>query len=618
MLGKSRRTKPTCSILLVSSLSVSRRGLMARETSRLLASALSLALLCAGLGPSGVAGAADPAESVPAAAKAHSDARRAAELYDEGDWAGAVDLYASALAVNPHRGNQWDAYASALHSLGRYEESLAAWERCAALGYRTGGSLYNCACAEARLGRKDQALDRLAAALDEGYWDEAAFAEDEDLAAIRSHSRFAELTGAGVRELDDRDARWRYDLDFLSKRIEQIHWAPFEHVSRDSFREVVADIKEAASDRSDGEMTVAIRRLLALIGDGHTLLLGDGDAMLADPLTGRRAAHGGGPSFSRYPVAFALFSDGLFVVRAAEPLRDVVGARVVKVGGVDANDALSRITPYCPVDNEMGLMIWGPYLLASPDVADAAGLTERSGAMILEVESDDGQARRVTVSADSAQDTRSEWVSMLPSDDALPPTLRDRDRAYWFEPLDGTRFVYLQFNQTRDDPADPLESFWSRLFAVIDQANAEGLVIDLRNNFGGNKALFEPLVEGIRRSDRINERDRLFVIVGRRTFSAAMCGAAWLEKSTRATFVGEPTGSRPNFVGEITRVTLPYSRFELSISSRYHQNAESTEGRTWIGPHIAAVSSSRDWVAGRDPAIDAIRAYIAATAEAAR
>jgi hypothetical protein len=270
------------------------------------------------------------------------------------------------------------------------------------------------------------------------------------------------------------------------------------------------------------------------------------------------------------------------------------------------------MTPYCSVDNEMGLTLWRPFLLASPDVAAAAGLADPSGAMEIEARCADGTVRRFTFNPKSETDDGSQWASMSPAEEALPPTLRDRDRPYWFAPLDGTRFTYLQFNQTADDPANPLAAFWPRLFAAMDSTGAEGLVIDLRNNFGGNKALFEPLVDGIRRMDGINQRDHLFVIVGRRTFSAAMCGAASLERSTRGLFVGEPTGSSPNFVGEIAPVTLPYSRLSLSISNRYHQNAESTDHRTWIGPHIAAPPSSSDWIAGRDAAIEAIRAHLAA------
>ena len=561
------------------------------------------------------AGNIDP---VPAGAKASADARRAAELYNAGEFDGAAKLYAAALAVSPYRGNQWDAYASALHNLGRYEESRAAWERCASLGFRAGESLYNCACAEARLGHSQSAVEFIARALENGYWDESALQEDEDLASIRSNPRFIEMTGVGAAALNDRGARWSYDLDFLATRIEQIHWSPFAHVSRDSLQSAFRRLKQAAPSLSDGAITVEIRRLIASIGDGHTLLLDDGGALTTDALTGHDDMHRAAPAASRYPFGLASLSDGVFVVRASASQRDLIGARVLSIGGMPVDDALARVAPFCSVDNAMGLLLWQPFLVTNPDVASAAGLTTPTGAIELEAERG-GKRLRKTIEPEITASDASSWASMLPSDDALAPTLRDRDRVYWFAPLAGTDLMYVQFNQTRDDPAEPLSAFWPRLFAAIDSTEADGLVIDLRNNWGGNKALFEPLVDGIRRSERINQRDRLFVIVGRRTFSAAMCGAASLEKSTRATFVGEPTGSRPNFVGEIMPVTLPHSGLRLSISSRYHQNAESTDRRTWIGPQIAAPASSSDWAAGRDPAIEAIRAHVAtATTAVAR
>lgn len=64
---------------------------------------------------------------------------------------------------------------------------------------------------------------------------------------------------------------------------------------------------------------------------------------------------------------------------------------------------------------------------------------------------------------------------------------------------------------------------------------------------------------------KINQRGKLFVIVGRQTFSAAMNGAAEIERHTNAIFVGEPTGSSPNFVGETIGVNLTYSKMRGSI-----------------------------------------------------
>lgn len=54
---------------------------------------------------------------------------------------------------------------------------------------------------------------------------------------------------------------------------------------------------------------------------------------------------------------------------------------------------------------------------------------------------------------------------------------------------------------------------------------------------------------GLRESDKINQPGKLFVIIGRSTFSAAMFLVGDLEEHTRAIFIGEPTGGKPNHFG---------------------------------------------------------------------
>jgi hypothetical protein len=63
----------------------------------------------------------------------------------------------------------------------------------------------------------------------------------------------------------------------------------------------------------------------------------------------------------------------------------------------------------------------------------------------------------------------------------------------------------------------------------------------------------------------------LYVITGRRTFSAALWNSVDFKKQTRATIVGEPPGERPNSYSENDEMTLPNSGLVLSYSTRYYQ-----------------------------------------------
>jgi len=140
----------------------------------------------------------------------------------------------------------------------------------------------------------------------------------------------------------------------------------------------------------------------------------------------------------------------------------------------------------------------------------------------------------------------------------------------------------------------------------------------MRNNGGGNNFLNRPLVHGLIRSDKVNRPGHLFVLVGRQTFSAAMNGSVDIERNTNATFVGEPTGSSPNFVGETTILVLPCSGLRFSCSSLYWQSSTAMDRRTWIAPSLAAEPSIEAFAANRDPGLEAIFAYLDAESDSSQ
>jgi hypothetical protein len=76
----------------------------------------------------------------------------------------------------------------------------------------------------------------------------------------------------------------------------------------------------------------------------------------------------------------------------------------------------------------------------------------------------------------------------------------------------------------------------------------------------GLTSILSPWIEEIRNS-RFNQNGRLFVIVGRATFSAAMEATNHLHDRTAAIFVGEPTGAKPQF--QLRQGDLPLPKTAL-------------------------------------------------------
>lgn len=110
--------------------------------------------------------------------------------------------------------------------------------------------------------------------------------------------------------------------------------------------------------------------------------------------------------------------------------------------------------------------------------------------------------------------------------------------------------------------------------------------------------------------DWLSLDNRIYLITGRNTFSAAQNFVNRVEQWTDAIFVGEPSASSPNFVGEETSLLLPYSRLCGSISTRYWQDSNPGDDRSWITPAVPVEPIAADYFAGRDAAMEAIAELI--------
>ena len=73
-------------------------------------------------------------------------------------------------------------------------------------------------------------------------------------------------------------------------------------------------------------------------------------------------------------------------------------------------------------------------------------------------------------------------------------------------------------------------------------AVAGTLIIDVRNSFGGSGEFNRTLVTSIIRNESLNRHDRTFVLIGRRTFSAAQLLVNELEQYTRVSVVRRGLG----------------------------------------------------------------------------
>jgi len=81
---------------------------------------------------------------------------------------------------------------------------------------------------------------------------------------------------------------------------------------------------------------------------------------------------------------------------------------------------------------------------------------------------------------------------------------------------------------------------------------------------------------------------------------------SWLEYRTKATFVGEPTGGRPNHPGDAEAVVLPNSRMRVRISRIFWEHSLPEDDRPWHAPDVPVQFTYDHYRSQRDPALETI------------
>jgi hypothetical protein len=289
--------------------------------------------------------------------------------------------------------------------------------------------------------------------------------------------------------------------------------------------------------------------------------------------------------------------------------REILGGRVVRIGNVDVAEAIGRMEPLVPADNDYTVMDRVPWYLTSADLLVGLGLLEDASGCPVEVEKD-GRTITTVLPTLEAHDESAWPLAATDAGATLPLYLRHPHKSYFLELLPEHNAAYLLFRRVQDDEDETFAQFCERAFATLDEKTVDRLVVDLRQNGGGNNSLNRPLIHGILRNDLVNRPGHLFVITSRTTFSAAMCGTIDLERQTNALFAGEATGASPNHHGDAVPIVLPHTGVTVSISAVLWQNSDPRDHRPWVEPDLPVALSWDDYVHGRDPVLDATLAYV--------
>jgi tetratricopeptide (TPR) repeat protein len=428
--------------------------------------------------------------------------------------------------------------------------------------------------------------------------------------SIRTHLfvfLFALICGSFVKSFAQQSApdvpkltavQWQADVRFLGEELPKRHRNAFHRVKREDFEAAVKTLHDRVPSMTEDEIIVGMMKIVAMIKDGHTSLV-------------PRAFFRNGI----YPLKLYLFSDGLFVQKAAPEYSEMVSGRVIKIGNLSAEDALKTAGQAAFADNEMGVKELAPMLLTIPEVLAGLKINEDKQKLNLVIETGGKQKTfemRPGASFESLFQAPANWADTAAKSNT-PLYRKDPNNLYWFEYVKDQKLIYVQHNGIANKDNEPVASFYKRVFDFVEANPVERLVLDLRHNGGGNNTLNREVVISLVKS-KINQRGKLFVITGRQTFSAAQNLVNQIEKYTEAIFVGEPTAGHPNHYGDNRPFQLPNSKLTVRASTLWWQDLDPRDERQWTAPEIAAEISSEDYRNGKDSVLQAALDYVPGSA----
>ena len=395
----------------------------------------------------------------------------------------------------------------------------------------------------------------------------------------------------------------------------------FSSTARERALDLIHDLEQQAAGLSDADFFIGIERLAALAQNGHDSVQPIDDAW-------RPKGH--------LPLRIIWFPDAMVIARAGPPVQDLAGARIIAIEGLTPDALLARLAELCG-GNE-GYRRWNViWAIESQEILSALGIArspdqiqfklalpdgreiERSVKMVPSNEIPEMRPVRLWSQELSEEEASRGWKTAIDSGDE-PFYLKDADEPFRFTALPGMNASYLQFRTNYDLNGQSIRAFAEKAQKKLAAEHPRVLIVDLRFDTGGDISRTAALMREL----RYYVAGRIYLLVGRYTFSAGIVAAAIVKKSggDRVRIIGENVGDRLRWWSEGRDACLPNSHLCLHVNDGLWDLTKGCSGERdcygdrfvpaigSLDPELNAPLTAAAWLSRRDPAMEAIEAEL--------
>lgn len=389
---------------------------------------------------------------------------------------------------------------------------------------------------------------------------------------------------------------WSRDINQLMEDLPRLHHNFFHNITKEAFYEAAEKIKSREPEMNVYSMVVALSKLIALAGDAHTALEI--------------------PKNNRMPFACYWFEEGIYITKTLSPFEGILDNQILEIEGIPLSKIIQEFEAMISHENFQFVKAQLPELLVCTDILYGLGIALDVDEVSLKLESKHGSQVIVKIPAIKygEWDKRGNLEDNRGKAEERPLFRKNRALYYWSEKIQDGKILYVNYKKCKEMENISIETFIEDLKATLEKKlEIEGIVLDYRNNGGGNSELFRPFIEWLSvfqtgRKDEFKQSFKIFVIVGRDTFSSALLNVYLLKFKTKAIFIGEATGGKPNCYGEVNYFTLQESGLSIRYSTRYYYLIEDYQVDAFY-PDFNFEVKFRDYVENVDPCLEWIEKH---------
>jgi Peptidase family S41 len=389
---------------------------------------------------------------------------------------------------------------------------------------------------------------------------------------------------------------WLEDINFYEKTVRAKHKNLFHFQSEAGFNQKISELKGKIDQLSDYEIIVELSKISASIGDGHTYIHTD--------------------RLRQYwlPLRIGIFDEGSFIIGASPDYEDLIGGKIIGFDEKNIQEAIDALKFTCATDlryDEKDYFSQLPVKMMQATLLHALGIVKRQETLVIKIEKDGKPVIKElkNLELDGESFGKIPMKGSFTKEVQRPVSYQNTIKNYWFTYLPDGKAIYLAYNNSQQDEDERMDAMTERLLDEFEKNGAEKLIVDVRRNGGGNEATHKRLVKAIIGNKKINQKGKLFVLMGVRTYSAADNFVLDLENNSAVITIGEHGRGKPNHYSENYFFSLPNSKTRCSVSELYRVDGKKDDTRVRIEPMIKITNSFRDFIANRDAVLEKALLY---------